>query len=572
VSASDKIRGIRDQLAQFEVIGRTRNGMGAPHRLSFRELAAHLKPLVGTGQATSGGAFGNLPPPVGADPTATASDAAVPGSALTFMRSDAAPAVQIGSATQFGIYKVDGSTITETSGVISAAGGGSGDVVGPASSTNGDLAQFDGTTGKLLKDGGLSSASFDAAGAAATALVTAEAYADSGDAATLAAAETYTDGTLDRIGSTRGDILYRGSSAWAALAPGTNGQVLVTQGAGANPQWGSASGGFAGAVQVNTYSAAGANTWNKPTNATRVKVILWGPGGGGGGGAGGNSTSNLGGSGGGGGACIIQEFNASDLGSSETVTIGAGGTGGAGGSNATGSVGSTGGNTTFGAHLTGYAGGGGGLGATTARAGGSGGGSGAPGAVGGSSALAGGGPGAVSNAEACGGAGAGSGNASNTGHAAEFGGGAGGSDSNSGLGGQGCGGSSMWGGAAGGAGGSVSAGNGTQSNSAGDGGGAHIYELASATSRTGGARGTSGTSPTAGTAGAAGAEAWGGAGGGGGGANTTANGTGGKGGDGGQRGGGGGGGGAAGAAATSTNIGGAGGKGGDGYAIVVTYF
>lgn len=35
----------------------------------------------------------------------------------------------------------------------SGGGGGSGDVVGPASSTNNSLARFDGTTGKLLKDG-----------------------------------------------------------------------------------------------------------------------------------------------------------------------------------------------------------------------------------------------------------------------------------------------------------------------------------------------------------------------------------------------------------------------------------
>ena len=38
--------------------------------------------------------------------------------------------------------------------VVSATGSGSGDVVGPASATDGDVALFDGTTGKLLKDGG----------------------------------------------------------------------------------------------------------------------------------------------------------------------------------------------------------------------------------------------------------------------------------------------------------------------------------------------------------------------------------------------------------------------------------
>jgi len=43
---------------------------------------------------------------------------------------------------------------------------GTGDVYGPANSTDGNLVQFDGITGKLIKDGGLSSASFDAAGAA----------------------------------------------------------------------------------------------------------------------------------------------------------------------------------------------------------------------------------------------------------------------------------------------------------------------------------------------------------------------------------------------------------------------
>lgn len=64
----------------------------------------------------------------GANPSATASDTAVNGSASTFMRSDAAPAVEKASATQFGIVKVDGSTITETGGVISATGGGGGGV------------------------------------------------------------------------------------------------------------------------------------------------------------------------------------------------------------------------------------------------------------------------------------------------------------------------------------------------------------------------------------------------------------------------------------------------------------
>lgn len=58
---------------------------------------------------------------VGANPTATAGQTAINGVATTFMRSDAAPAVQLGSGTQFGILKGDGATINIVGGVISAA-------------------------------------------------------------------------------------------------------------------------------------------------------------------------------------------------------------------------------------------------------------------------------------------------------------------------------------------------------------------------------------------------------------------------------------------------------------------
>jgi hypothetical protein len=49
-------------------------------------------------------------------------------------------------------------------------GGGGGDVVGPASATNNAIAVFDGTTGKIIKDSGLTTSSFDPAGTSATAL------------------------------------------------------------------------------------------------------------------------------------------------------------------------------------------------------------------------------------------------------------------------------------------------------------------------------------------------------------------------------------------------------------------
>lgn len=45
------------------------------------------------------------------------------------------------------------------------------------------------------------------------------------------------------ITNVQGSILYRNGTIWTSLAPGASGNVLQTQGAGANPQWGSAAAG-----------------------------------------------------------------------------------------------------------------------------------------------------------------------------------------------------------------------------------------------------------------------------------------------------------------------------------------
>lgn len=65
---------------------------------------------------------------------------------------------------------------------------------------------------------------------------------------------------LDTISSTRGTVLYRGAAGWAALAPGTAGNVLTTAGAGADPSW--AAGGGGGGGGRNTEA-----TWTKPVIA-----------------------------------------------------------------------------------------------------------------------------------------------------------------------------------------------------------------------------------------------------------------------------------------------------------------
>jgi hypothetical protein len=67
------------------------------------------------------------------------------------------------------------------------------------------------------------------------------AYYASGSAAV--SGETLSALLDSSIGSTQGDVLYRGASSWSVLAPGTSGYFLQTQGSSANPTWAAASGG-----------------------------------------------------------------------------------------------------------------------------------------------------------------------------------------------------------------------------------------------------------------------------------------------------------------------------------------
>jgi len=96
------------------------------------------------------------------------------------------------------------------------------------------------------------------------------------------------------IGSTQGDILYRGSSAWAVLAPGTSGYVLTSGGAAANPSWASGGGGggspggsanqlqyyatsstFGGATDIAVGANGQLNLASISTPGTQVEGDLW---------------------------------------------------------------------------------------------------------------------------------------------------------------------------------------------------------------------------------------------------------------------------------------------------------
>ena len=71
---------------------------------------------------------------------------------------------------------------------------------------------------------------------------------------------------LDFIGGTQGDILYRDSTGWAVLAPGTSGYLLSTQGAAANPQW------------VVPPSAGGITIGSTPISGSSANDVLYGDG------------------------------------------------------------------------------------------------------------------------------------------------------------------------------------------------------------------------------------------------------------------------------------------------------
>lgn len=233
---------------------------------------------------------------------------------------------------------------------------------------------------------------------------------------------------------------------------------------------------------VRTYNLADSPaTWTKPTGLVAIRVQVWG---GGGSGCGANSAGvgTQYASGGGGGGYAEKDFLAASLGTTETVTVGAGGASVGDALN-----GNSGGDTTFGSLLTAYGGGagygassggstyaGGGGGAGPISAGGAGGQNvaGVAGSPGTPVAGTGGGDGTAggNGLFGAGGGGAGNGADSGTGGNAYYGGGGGGGVKEGGA--SKSGGTSALGGAGGGG---VVGGSGTAGSVPGGGGGGSVH-------------------------------------------------------------------------------------------------
>ena len=143
----------------------------------------------------------------------------------------------------------------------------------------------------------------------------------------------------DLADGTDGQLITWAADATAAtVAVGTATHVLTSNGAGAAPTFATAAG-----TDIQTFTSSG--TWTKASGKTLALVEGWG-----GGGSGSRVSSGIGGAGGGGGTYSWVVLNISDLGSTETVTIGAGGTAITGDS----TNGNAGGNTTLGSKFTIY--------------------------------------------------------------------------------------------------------------------------------------------------------------------------------------------------------------------------
>lgn len=180
-----------------------------------------------------------------ANPSATASDTAVNGTASTFMTSDSAPAVQKGGSAQFGLVKVDGTTITASGGVISAVSTGTGNALfGTATgNTANDFVSMSNTT-VGVKDSTYSAASFAPAG---------QVVAVTGSNPTITAAEWAAAVQFTITGSGR-TLTFPASSTLSnnggALIDTNASSVVVTATTPDTITWNGATTGAAGSVTL----------------------------------------------------------------------------------------------------------------------------------------------------------------------------------------------------------------------------------------------------------------------------------------------------------------------------------
>lgn len=269
----------------------------------------------------------------------------------------------VADSTSDTLTLVAGSNITITTDAstdsitINSTASGSGDVVGPASATDNAIVRFDSTTGKLIQDSGITIA--DGASGSLSGTNSGDVgLAGTPDYITISG-QTITRGLIDLTTDVTGDLplsnLAQASAASKLLGRGSASgggdfeEITLGSGLSMSGTTLSASGGSSN-VDVKLYTSN--DTWTNPSPSTAKRVFVKLVGGGAGGGSGRKGaagTNRYGGSGGAPGATVETWFLTTDLASTISVTVAAGGTGGAAvtADSTNGNNGTAGGSTTF---------------------------------------------------------------------------------------------------------------------------------------------------------------------------------------------------------------------------------
>ncbi|HEX2656118.1 MAG TPA: hypothetical protein VHN11_21050 [Xanthobacteraceae bacterium] len=141
-----------------------------------------------------------------------------------------------------------------------------------AAAIGGDVTSVNGQTGAVVLDAGDVGAA--PTGSITTSGLTMNTARILGRTTASAGAieELTASGVLDLISSTRGVVLYRSASGWSALTPGTDGYVLTTHGAGADPTW--AAGGGGTALSANSLTSLTGQTLTLATLDSNKNILL----------------------------------------------------------------------------------------------------------------------------------------------------------------------------------------------------------------------------------------------------------------------------------------------------------
>lgn len=116
--------------------------------------------------------------------------------------------------------------------------------VAPSSPINGDL--WSTSSGLYVQVAGSTIGPLGPGGSGSLPTISSGTLLGNSTSGSATAAQTTPTSLFDRaFGSTQGSILYRNSTAWVPLTPGTSGQCLQTQGSAADPQWSSCGGATA---------------------------------------------------------------------------------------------------------------------------------------------------------------------------------------------------------------------------------------------------------------------------------------------------------------------------------------